>query len=84
MMGGVLLTGKAMRQPQWTYGMVLRRGKVRVMFIKFDIERQRMLGGGLAQFQAARLDNNDRTNPQYTPIGSVGNYSITGWHLDDD
>jgi hypothetical protein len=85
MMGGVLLTGKAMRQPQWTYGMILRRNSARVMFVRFDKDRQRMMGGGVAQWVGIRLDNNDRTNPQFNKVGEEGNYAGSwGWKLDDE
>lgn len=73
-----------MPKPEWKFGMVLKRGQARVMFIKFDVERQRMLGGGAGQFVGMRLDHNDRVPPAYYEIGAMGNYSVQGWALEDD
>lgn len=67
----------------WKYGMVLKRNKSRVMFVRYDAERARMMGGGIQHFVGIRLDNNDRTNPHYHVIGAQGNYTGSGWKLDE-
>lgn len=68
----------------WKYGMVLRRGRLKVMFVMFDPERTKMLGGGNVQMVAMRLNNGDRMPPSIYKIGAMGNYSAAGWVLEDD
>ena len=66
----------------WRYGMVLRRGRQRVMFVYFDKDRTKMMGSG--QFVGMRLNHGDRMPPSVYKIGAMGNYTVAGWVLDDE
>lgn len=71
-------------RPDWTYGTILVNRRARIMFLGWDKERQRMLGGGQPWFKAMKLDAG---RPAYYPasaeVGDVANFTPHGWKVEE-
>jgi hypothetical protein len=71
-------------RPDWTYGTILvsHRARIttRIVFLGWDEERRRMLGGGQPWFRAMKLY---QTKFSFTTnadeVGEVANYTPYGW-----
>lgn len=61
-------------------GTILERRGERVMFLAWDYERRRMLGGGEAWFVGVRLPGRRGLDPGQK-TGDTGNYSASGWKV---
>ena len=62
--------------------MVLIRRGARIMFVRYDRDRNRLVGGNW--FVGIRLDHKDRVPPQFYKIGQEANYDgNAGWKLDE-
>lgn len=67
----------------WAYGTILVNRRARIMFLGWDKERQRMLGGGQPWFKAMKLDGTRFVSyATEDEVGEIANFTPYGWQVE--